>query len=284
MSGGISQEREMKAGHLLVTYEAFQELTGISISFNDEQTRQLEQGQKVILSEEQLIQILSSIGDFEKIWKFLESTASLIPPIVMSLYVMNEALWKLMERNPWDKTKMLAMSTFPFCYWNLGEESATNPKAVKRWEIGENLIKLQRNPLKLSLMGEGGDFSGFIERSQLTMRRFGMIDGRGLVPNYQYKTLSVDISLDEAELELHPTPLDNLDYDFSEKAQTFHDHGFLLRVDGKQVRLAIDKKESTMIGNALILVGAPVDSTDTTHRGPLVDIWFWLFSKIVQRS
>ncbi len=177
---------------------------------------------------------------------------------------------------------MLAMCTIPYCFWNQNEESAMNPKAVKRWELGATTIQLKSNPPTLSVVGDGGDFSGFIERSQLTMRRFGMIDGRGLVPNYQYKPLKIDVSLEEAKLELHPAPLDYLDYDFSEKAQTFHEHGILIRTDGKRAKLTVDKKESTMNGEVLLLVGASIDPADTSYRGPLVDIWLWLFSRLIR--
>jgi hypothetical protein len=281
LSGGNAFELEMKAGHPIEAYEAFQELTGLTLQFTREQSAHLENGQNITLTNEQLDQIVSSMGESEEGWNFLQSYISRILPVVMSLYVFNDALWKMMERNPWSSDKMLAMSTIPYCFWDQNEESATNPKAVKRWDIKETNILLEEDPLRLSIMGDGGDFYGFIERSQMTMRRFGMIDGRGLVPNYQYKPLKVEVLLEGTEFELHPPPLDNIDYDFSEKAQIFREQGCLIRALDGQIKLTVDKKESTLRGDVKILVGLPVDAMDTTFRGPLVDIWLWLLSKLV---
>ena len=133
---------------------------------------------------------------------------------------------------------------------------------------------------KILVQGEGGDFSGFIEQSQLTMRKFGMINSRSLVPNYTIERIMIDIDLTGASVIIHPTPRDDLDYDFSEHARIFHDHGFAILVHGENVTLTVSKrKPAKMFGDVYLLIGTRIESEEDHYKALRAIIWLHAFQR-----
>ncbi|MFX0107942.1 MAG: hypothetical protein ACFE7R_06650 [Candidatus Hodarchaeota archaeon] len=271
----------MTAGHKAEAYSEFSNRFDVSIPFTSSQIHSLDNDEPVSLAPEQLKNIVNQLAVNGPV-EFLEKYTPSISPIRMSLYVINEATWKLMYRKPWDKEKMLAMSTMPYCYWDQGKESTQNPKAVHRWELGDTRIDFQKNPPSFHLMGKGGDFSGFVERSQLTMRKFGMIESRNLIPNYEFTDLYIHALLEYAQIEIHPSPRDDLDYDFSASAKTFYEDGFLLKLSGERVSLTVGKKKGAMLhGNVLLYIAADINDESDLAKGPLVDTWMSALGNII---
>lgn len=274
----------MKVGQPRGTFQEFAERFNVQFHFSAEQESQFDEGKPVVLSASQLDKLTEQVSMQEGLGPFLETNAKLVAPVCMSLYVINDATWALMERKPWDKDKMLAMTTMPYCFWDHNEEYASNPKAVKRWDLGSNRIAFKGKPLTLSIEGDGGDFSGFIERSMLTMRKFGMPEmNNKQIPNYVFKQIGIMARLGKAKVRIHPEPTDEFDYDYSESARVFHDHGIQLEIPGDDVSLTIeDGKPSKLRGVVHLLVGKHEGSEEKSLLTLLADVWFWAFHRLME--
>lgn len=258
---------------------AYRELVNeyeIDLGLDEEQSIAVNSDQPFRLSDEQLDYIVDQMTVTSGIDRYLQNHSEVLLPISLSLFVINDRLWKMMERKSWDKEKMLAMCTIPLCTWERKSESTSNPKGANRWEVCPNTFELtlEKDP-KILIRGEGGDFSGFIEQSQLTMKKFGIPESRKLIPNYTFEQFQMEVLLDRAVFEVHPAPRDNLDYDYSEPARTFYNHGFAISVPGEDVILKVSKrKPSKMLGDVFLLIGSQFLDDDNTHqyRGLKTDI------------
>ena len=240
----------------------------IDLGLNEEQSVAVDSDQPFMLNEEQLDYIIDQMTVTSGIDRYLQDHSEVMLPVSLSLFVINERLWKMMERKQWDREKMLAMCTIPLCTWERKAETTSNPKGSNRWEVHPNTFELilEKDP-KIIVRGGGGDFSGFIEQSQLTMRKFGIPESRKLVPNYSFEQLQIEVSLDRAVFEVHPTPRDNLDYDYSESARTFYNYGFAVSVPGDDLILAVGKrKPSKLAGEVILLIGARISEDDSAHQ------------------
>ncbi len=272
----------MIIGQPEIAYEELAQKYELDIQFSSEQEELFRSKKCVVLSPEQMDDLVQQISSRYGISDFLVESAANIPPVSMSLYVLNDALWKMMERKPWDEDKMLAMSTIPLCSWDKKKESTSNPKAVKRWEHGSNKMVFKSTPPTISIAGDGGDFCGFIEQSMITSRKFGLTETRQLIPNYQFMGIEVNVQLSEADAQIHPLPMQNLDYDFSVSAKEFHDHGVHLTIPGKHVTLDVEKrKPAKLMGETHILIAAAIDSEPQQFRELLADIWFWTLYRLL---
>jgi hypothetical protein len=273
----------MMVGQSEAVFEEFAKKYGIEFSFTLDQYELLQNEEEVILGPSQMDSLISQLAAEGGITQFLHEYASQIPTVCMSLFVLNDSLWKVMERKPWDKEKMLAMITMPFCYWHQDEEKTSNIKAVKRWALGKNYISISKDGNTLEVRGEGGDFAGFVDRSQVTLRKFGIPEKSQLIPNYVYQKVRIGVHLGKAKATIHPTPLDNLDYDYSGSARDFYDHGIHLEVPGENVILEIEKrKPSKLSGDVHLFIGFASDSEADATIALFADIWFWALNKLIQ--
>ncbi len=274
---------EMMIGQPEAVFREFAERYEIEFSFTHEQLELFQKEKEVTLGPDQMNELLDQLSAEGGIPKFLEDYASHIPTVCMSLYVINDSLWKLMERKPWDQEKMLAMTTMPYCFWHKDEEKTSNIKAVKRWGLGKNTLSYSVVSHTLEIIGEGGDFAGFIDRSQITLRKFGIPEKRQLIPNYVYQKVKMNVHLKEAKADAHPLPLDYLDYDYSSSAKNYHDHGIHLGVPGESVTLKIEKrKPSKLSGNVHLFIGFKSESEADQLTTLLADIWFWALQRLLQ--
>lgn len=245
-------------------YSMLEKEYSIDLSLTTQQIENIEKDEAFILDNQQMDSIIDQLVAVDGLDGYILKTAEEIQPISISLFVINDRLWKMMERKPWDTDKMLAMCTIPLCTWDQKEESTSNPKGVKRWEIKQNHLELSfdEKPI-LTFTGEGGDFSGFIEQSQITGRKFGMIESRKLVPNYMFEDLKMEIRLNDIVIELHPEPKDDLDYDFSEHARVFYECGCAISLRGNSVRLTVGKRKPAILsGDIYLLLGINAKSDD----------------------
>jgi len=240
----------------------------IDLGLNEEQSTAVDSDRPILLNEEQLDYIIDQMTVTSGIDRYLQDHSEVMLPVSLSLFVINERLWKMMERKQWDREKMLAMCTIPLCTWERKSETTSNPKGSNRWEVHPNTFELilEKDP-KILVRGAGGDFSGFIEQSQLTMKKFGIPESRKLVPNYSFEKLQIEVLLNRAVFEVHPTPRDNLDYDYSESARTFYNHGFAVSVPGDDLILTVGKrKPSKLAGEVFLLIGSQISEDDAAHQ------------------
>lgn len=265
----------MKTALNASAYRQLEEEYQINLGLTSEQVHELEEDKAILLSEEQLNFIIDQLIESNGLENYLQNQVKDITPVSLSLFIINDNLWKMMKRKSWDTDKMLAMSIIPLCTWDQKEEKTSNPKGVKRWEIGQNsMYLLFDSEFKIRIKAEGGDFSGFIEQSQLAMRKFGMLESRKLVPNYSFEKLEIDVAMTRAQIKSNPTPRDDFDYDFSESARTFYEHGFAIIVPGEDVVLSVGKrKPCKMLGEAHIMVGIRTTKHENHYRALKMDIW-----------
>jgi hypothetical protein len=280
-----STELDMTSKYSSEAISELVEKLSINMQLTPEQSSDLDSGKGISLSNVQFDFIEEQLTSRIDVDEFLKENQSLLLPLSVSLFVINDKLWNMMERKPWDKKKMLAMSTIPLCTWDKDRETTSNPKGVKRWPIRENMMDLLLNdPPEVIIRGEGGDFSGFIEQSHLTMRKWGVPDSRRLVPNYAFEPLEIRVKLHRAIFEMNPTPREELDYDYSDHARIFFEHGFLVSMPGEDVILHVGKRKPyQMAGQVLLLAGKRFGKDDASDKMLLVDVWLRLFGKRMKR-
>jgi len=264
--------------------KAFEELlkeVEIDLGLTPEQTSAFDSGESILLSREQLDFIVDQLSAVEGLDSFLIRFAPLIQPLSLSLYVLNDKLWKIMERKLWDPEKMLAMSTIPLCAWDKNSESISNTKAVKRWTVHPStfVLSFDKYPI-ISIAGEGGDFSGFIDQSQLTARKFGVPESRKQIPHYIFEKLDIRVEFKDYVVETYPKPREDLDYDYSDHARVFFEHGFAVSLPGENVILKVGKrKPMRMLGEAYLLIGRRVNVDEEPFTGLMLDIWLRSFQR-----
>ncbi|MHA1862844.1 MAG: hypothetical protein ACTSWA_03665 [Candidatus Thorarchaeota archaeon] len=240
----------------------------IDLGLTSDQVTVLENNQPILLTEKQLDHLVDQIVALDDIDKFLKKFIHSILPISLSLFVINDRLWKMMERKSWDNDKMLAMSTIPLCAWDKKLNDTNNPKAVKRWTIQPCTFELSlENTPTIKIKGKGGDFSGFIER-------------KNFLPNYIFESLDIGVVFNSATIETYPPPRDDLDYNYSDHASVFSEHGFAISIPGENVTLRVGKRLPTkMLGDVYLLIGSRVNAEDKPYQGLMIDIWLRAFQR-----
>lgn len=247
----------------------------IELGLTNDQGTALDSDQPILLTEEQIDFILDQMVVLDGMDEFLVKHSQSILPLSLSLFVINDKLWKIMERKSWDPDKMLAMSTIPLCAWDKKSEKTSNVKAVKRWTVHPStfILSLEKTP-SIKIRGDGGDFSGFIDQSHLTARKFGVPESRKTIPNYIIEKLDIEIVFNKATIETYPSPRDDLDYDYSDHARVFYEHGFAISIPGENVTLKVGKRKSTkMLGDVYFLIGRRVNDEDDPLQSLMLDIW-----------
>ena len=264
--------------------KAYEELRNdyeVDLGLTPEQSSALDRGESILLSKDQLDFILDQLSVLERLDDFLIKFASSIQPLSLSLFVLNDKLWKIMERKLWDSEKMLAMSTIPLCAWDKNSESISNKKAVKRWTVHPSSFVLSFDKIPImSITGEGGDFSGFIDESQLTARKFGMPESRKEIPHYIFEKLDIRVEFKNYVVETYPEPRDNLDYDYSDHARVFFEHGFAVSLPGENLTLRVGKRKPTrMLGEVYLLIGRRINVEEEPLTGLMLDLWLRAFQR-----
>ena len=183
----------------------------------------------------------------------------------------------MMKRKAWEDSReqMLAMATIPLCSWDQKEEKTSNPEGARRHAVLPNEAKIDLESRKhLTILGKGGDFAGFIVRSHRTARKFGIPEGRELLPNYEFVDLRFDINLNNADISMKPPPREDLDYDFSESAKFFFDNGVCITLPENSVTLTSGKrKPAVMNGTSVLLIGH--HDEEDSYGNLLSRIWLW---------
>ena len=240
----------------------------IDLGLTSEQLIALESNQVILLSEKQLDFIVGQMVVLDGIDEFLKKFVHSILPISLSFFVINDRLWKMMERKSWDNDKMLAMSTIPLCAWYKKSGKTSNPKDVKRWTVHPSTFELSlENTPTIRVKGEGGDFTGFIER-------------RNDLPKYIFQSLEIGVEFNNATIETYPEPRDNLDYNYSDPARVFYEHGFAISLPGENVTLKVGKRRPIkMLGDVYLLIGTRVNAEDKPYQGLMIDLWLRAFQR-----
>ncbi len=201
------------------------------------------------------------------------------PSVSLSLYVINDATWRLMGKKETHSDRMLPMVTIPWFYW---DEASRDKSGAVRYK--ETICNIQLDPdrLLLSAKGEGGDFCGIVSRSALK-KSFSpwrvlipeIPDSDSRSPNYEWARISLKVKYKDASCTLHPHPRKDLDYTYSESPKVFYDNGIEIATQGENVRLKVGKRpETSLAGNVLVLIGRP--SKGVSDLGSVLGYHLWI--------
>ncbi len=266
---------------LLDDVEKFELNHGLSFSIDRSQIREREGQEVVNLTLKQLDSMVSLILQTEKEQEYLHAGIQRFQPFSISMFVFNDAVWRLMNKKEESPDTMLPMITIPCFYWDKEAISHNNPHGIRRDHHQEFRLKLEPRK-QLSLFGDGGDFCGIVD-SQLADRRRSarsllmpnLPEQKKLVPKYAYQDIGLFIKLGNIEKEIYPQPQREIDYTYSAHPQIFYEHGFSLITDGSNVELKIGRKRpQKMFGKTLILFGKEWGTESS--RQEILEYHVWL--------
>jgi hypothetical protein len=204
------------------------------------------------------------------------------PGVCMSLFVINDDTWKLMEKKEKNPERMLPMTTIPWFVWEEKAESPNNPWGVTRFGPSDGKIWMDPRNSLLVINGNGGDFSGIVEgritQTEYSRWRAVVPEFPGQtkpVPHYESLPVAVNVSIGHLDADIYPRPQKELDYTFCESPRAYFEHGLLLRTDGNNVRLRVGKRrEAQLRGDVRIFIGGPGAGAEA--RGDLLTYHVWL--------
>ena len=206
---------------------------GVAINLTAEQTDKLTDDGKTPLLLDQISNMVDQLcPDDVSLKKFIEERIPELHPISLSLYILNDDLWKIMSRKNEHPEKMLPMTTIPWFYWEKEAESRKNPSGVIRKEDSECPLTINIEEEVLKISGNGGDFCGILE-GRIVDRYMGVrpifIPGstgpKKTVANYESQFVQVSINSLSSERKLYPIPEKELDYIYSDHPRVFFNHG-----------------------------------------------------------
>ena len=261
---------------------------GITINLTAEQNERLTDFGKTPLLVDQISNVVNQLcPDEESLKKFIEQRSTEFDPIAVSLYVLNDDLWKIMSRKHEHPEKMLPMTTIPWFYWEKDEEGRKNPLGVKKTINPKHplITKLDKGVLKLS--GKGGDFAGLLEGrivDPYTGIRPIFIPGsagpKKPVAKYDSQMVQVKINIHSSKTKLYPIPMKELDYIYSENPRVFYDHGIQIEIDGGDVNLKVGKRrETTLRGKVIVFIGKDFEEMPNSDQMLMFHAWLAALNK-----
>jgi len=268
--------------------QEFCDLYGVTIDLTVEQRSTLNDGDRSPLLLEQITSLANQIcSDDRSAKEFIEEKSTEFNPISLTLFVLNEALWKIMTRRPEHSEKMLPMTTIPWFYYERSAEDKSNPLGARRHDNPKHPLTIKIDEDMFSIDGVGGDFCGLLEGRFVDKQNQGrsiIIPGstgiRKIVPNYESQKIRINIKKGSAETILYPSPNKKLDYNFSEHPKIFYDHGMGITADGKDVYLQVgNRKNNHLLGEVMIFIGKDFDTMGESTDILLFHVWLSLLSK-----
>ena len=270
------------------TIERFCNEYGVTIEMTPDQVDRLRETGNTHLLVEQLENIAGQIcSDDNCLRKFIEQNSGKFHPVAMTLYILNDDLWKIMARKNEHPEKMLPMTTIPWFYWEKEAEGRKNPSGVQRQEHPSRPFTIKVEEEILMVSGKGGDFCGVLE-GRIVDRHKGIrpiiIPGstgpKKNVARYESEVLQIRIKVHSAKMTLYPIPEKELDYVYSEHPRVLYDHGILITADGEDVTLKVSKrKETTLRGKVLIFIGKSFEKKEESGDLLLFHVWLSMLKR-----
>jgi hypothetical protein len=261
---------------------------GVTIDLTVDQKNKFNAGKTSPILLEQLSSIADQMCPNDGMMKkFIEEKSAEFAPISLTLFVINEALWKIMTRRPEHPDKMLPMTTMPWFYWESSAEDKYNPLGVKMQEDPKKPLSIQIEENTFTINGSGGDFCGLLEGRFVDKGNQGrsiIIPGglgvKKLVPNYESKEIHITVKKDLAKLSLYPDPIKKLDYNFSEHAKVFYDHGLQIAAEGEEVTLKAGNRKPTQLrGEVKIFIGKNFEKEEDSSKILLFHVWLSMLNR-----
>jgi hypothetical protein len=274
------------------TIQNFCNQHGTTINLTAEQTGKLTDFGKTALLVEQIADLAEQMCPYVDSQKrFIEEKAEGFHPMALSLYVLNETLWKIMSQKNERPESMLPMTTIPWFYWEKEAEGRGNPAGVRRVSDSARplTVKFQNNTLLIK--GGGGDFCGLLEgrivdKHQGVRPLFipGSTGPKKTVPNYEAQNIEIKIDMRSSESELYPSPIKELDYFFSEHPRVFYEHGIQINAEGETINLKVGKRrETTLRGKVNIFIGKDFAEIPDSGDVLMFHVWLHILNELIFR-
>ncbi|TFG33159.1 hypothetical protein EU527_08685 [Candidatus Thorarchaeota archaeon] len=261
----------------------------VVITLNQDQLDNLAIKGKTSLLVEQISDIADHLyPDKESQKKFLEHQTDYFHPISLSLYVLNDDLWKIMFRKNKYPDRMLPMTTIPWFYWQMEEEGRMNPSGFIKLEESRNPFCMVIDKGVFTVSGRGGDFAGLLE-GRIVDRHKGirplLIPGstgpKKIVANYESQMIQIKIETRSLKTELYPRPMKNLDYFHSEHPRVFYEHGIQMTLNGDDVNLKVGKRrDTTLRGEVIIFIGKDFSETIDSYKILMFHVWLSILNRV----
>jgi len=269
--------------------ENFCNNNGVTITLTVEQLNSLGTNGTTPLLIEQISGAADQLcPDDESLRNFLEKMSVEFHPVALSLYVLNDDLWKMMSRKHEHPERMLPMTTIPWFYWEKDAESRKNPSGIQRFVDSRYPFTIKVDRESLAFSGSGGDFAGLLEGRIADQRKGirplfipGETGPKKIVARYESQLIQVRINIQSIQIALYPNPLKELDYFYSEHPRVFYDHGIQLVSQGEDVSLKVGKrKEAKLRGDVIILIGKSFKDISDSEEILRFHVWLNILSRI----
>jgi hypothetical protein len=269
--------------------ERFCNKFGVTIDYTPEQSENLKTQGKTQLLVDQLNKIAEQIcANSDCLKEFIEKKTAGFHPVSMSLFVINDALWKIMARKDEHPERMLPMTTIPWFYWDKEAVGRKTPFGVRRLENPDKPLKILVDDDVLEISGNGGDFCGVLE-GRIVDKRMGIrpmfIPGSAgpkmKVARYVSEDVQVRIAISSVQMTLYPIPEKDLDYIFSEHPRVFYEHGILITTDGDNVKLKVgSRKENSLHGKVMIFIGKAFEDSEISDESLTFHVWLSMLKQL----
>jgi len=267
----------------------FCNMFGVSIDYTPEQAHKLKTHGRTHLLVDQLEILAQQICTDDACRKeFIETRSTSFHPVSMTLFVVNDALWKIMDRKDDHPDKMLPMTTIPWFYWEREAESRETPLGVRRLEDPDKPLKIDVDGNILKISGNGGDFSGILEGRIVDSRRGirplfipGSPGSKKNMAKYESEFIEIKIDISSTKMVLYPVPEKEFDYIYSEHPRVFYDHGILLSTDGENTKLKVgSRKENTLRGKVRIFIGKAFKESEKSEDILTFHVWLSMLKQL----
>jgi hypothetical protein len=269
----------------------FERDTGVHIRLNREQQMRLQAESKVTLLVAQMSEVVHQLcPSSHDLFRYVEDHSGDFQPVSISLFVLNDDTWKLMEGKTVHPNRMLPMVTIPWFFWTPAEVTKTNPAGVRRFHSDPMRLSVDGEKCQMAIEGQGGDFCGLLE-GRLVHKIAGMRPvllpttpgTRIKAPHYEAQTVRMTILAKESDYHLYPTPEKQLDYTFSENPKVFYEHGLRVDADGSSILLRVgNRTERVLRGEAKVYIGKPFDEGSGSTEKLAFHVWLTALAESIE--
>jgi hypothetical protein len=273
------------------TIDLFERDTGIQIHLNREQQKRLQTESKVTLLTAQISEVVHQLcPSNHDLFRYVEDHAGEFQPVSMSLFVLNDDTWKLMENKTVYPNRMLPMVTIPWFFWMPSAVTKTNLAGVRRSHSDPTRLSVDYEKCQMIIEGQGGDFCGLLE-GRLVHKIVGMRPillpttpgTRIKVPHYEAQTMRMTVLAKESDYHQYPTPEKQLDYTFSENPKVFYEHGLRVDADGSSILLKVgNRTELPLRGEAKVYIGKPFDEGSSSTDKLAFHVWLTALAESIE--
>ena len=269
--------------------EQFEQTNGLLVGLTREQYDILGEKEGTALTHSQLYSVAEKLAGNQTLEEFVNALSNRFQPLSISLFVFNDAIWKLMERKIVSPDTMLPMATVPYFYWKMTAITQNNPYGVMRDPTSRSSLSIEPNH-SVALWGTGGEFCGILE-GQLADRNTGprpiisptLPGSKEKVPKYESQDIGFTLQFGNLKADLYPDPWKTIDYTFSEHPKVFYEHGLAVTADGKGVKLKVSNKRSQPLhGDVYLLLGKRWESETPGQEIVLFHVWLNALSYLLK--